>query len=360
MNKINLIGKKFGKLLVTSQGNNVYEGKNKKSKITWNCLCDCGNTIIVKSYHLKNNRVNSCGCLRIKFKSNQKFNKLTTISYTGKSIWLCQCECGSFTLIKTDKLGKTKSCGCIKKEISNKNIKNAIAKRIRYSPTESSARRIWQSYCRIDKCTTKNPYISFEDFYLLSQNNCFYCGSVPSNRFNIFCYGYYKNKNIIKNDGLFIYNGLDRINNNKPHTKDNCVSCCIICNRAKNNRSIEEFNEFIKKLRINNSYKEPIDKILLNNKIKQIIKNNWKRYKDGLTLNQFYILSQLPCYYCGEFKSNQNCYNGIDRIDSSKDHSLNNVVPCCKFCNFAKSNLSINEFNDWILRIKTYQTKKAQ
>jgi hypothetical protein len=29
--------------------------------------------------------------------------------------------------------------------------------------------------------------------------------------------------------------GCDRIDNNRPHTKDNVVPCCIECNMARNN-----------------------------------------------------------------------------------------------------------------------------
>lgn len=44
-------------------------------------------------------------------------------------------------------------------------------------------------------------------------------------------------------------------------------------------------------------------------------------------------------------------YNGIDRIDSSKGYENNNVVPCCKNCNSAKMELSINEFKNHIIKI---------
>ena len=53
----NLIGKRYGKLLVTS-----YAGKNDKALHIWNCLCDCGNLTIGTSANL-GRRKNSCGCL---------------------------------------------------------------------------------------------------------------------------------------------------------------------------------------------------------------------------------------------------------------------------------------------------------
>lgn len=67
------------------------------------------------------------------------------------------------------------------------------------------------------------------------------------------------------------------------------------------------------------------------------------------------------CHYCGEHPSNikrtKNSidfgmkYNGIDRIDSCKDYIKSNVVPCCKQCNLAKRNISVDEFRSWAIRL---------
>ncbi len=377
MKKENLIGQTFGRLLVISNNKNILEGKKRNKRATWNCACICGNIIIAKSYHLKNGGVTSCGCyrdeIRIKLKPNQKFGRLTTISYNGDSVWNCLCDCGTYKLVKSNKLkiGATRSCGCLRKESLKVRMVKAINARRKYTPRISSARRIWQQYCRTDKCTTKNPNISFDDFFELSQINCFYCGATPNNKYNLFKYSYYKgSKNAIEN-GNFIYNGLDRIDNAKLHVKKNCVSCCIICNRAKHTRSLDDMYNYINTLTIN-SFKPSLKKIKIpNDKILQSIKMIWSKiYKqEGLAIEEFYELSQMPCYYCNKLRSNK-CvkkyknidnmqkslylYNGIDRIDNLKGHTIDNVVPCCKYCNFAKSNLNLEEFQDWIKRIKEY------
>jgi hypothetical protein len=132
MRKQNLIGKKFGRLTVISIGKMIQEGKLKRT--CWNCLCECGNVIIAKTYNLNRGGVRSCGCLRddlkIKLKPNEKFGMLTTISYNGDSVWECLCDCGNKKLVKSDKLvlGKTKSCGCLVKQQSKINIKKANKK----------------------------------------------------------------------------------------------------------------------------------------------------------------------------------------------------------------------------------------
>lgn len=93
-------------------------------------------------------------------------------------------------------------------------------------------------------------------------------------------------------------------------------------------------------------------------------------YKD-LSFDDFYRLSQQPCFYCGAGLSNRLnsanvrsrrasqyqrsegdfVYNGIDRIDSSKGHALDNVVSCCRICNMMKSNASVEEFATQVERI---------
>lgn len=43
-----------------------------------------------------------------------------------------------------------------------------------------------------------------------------------------------------------------------------------------------------------------------------------------------------PCTYCGLMHSSG--VNGLDRMDSSKGHTKENCVPCCRECNQAKMN----------------------
>lgn len=51
-----------------------------------------------------------------------------------------------------------------------------------------------------------------------------------------------------KNLPPFKCNGIDRINSNKGYEKDNCVSCCPICNRMKLDLSLEDFYAHIEKI----------------------------------------------------------------------------------------------------------------
>ena len=84
-----------------------------------------------------------------------------------------------------------------------------------------------------------------------------------------------------------------------------------------------------------------------------------KKLEFSLTKSRFEELTKQDCYYCGkEPKSKYQrqhytpyIYNGLDRIDSLKGYTEENVVPCCSICNVAKSNLPLDTFYSWILTV---------
>ena len=53
-----LIGQKFGRLMVVSRC--PMKGVRPK----WNCQCDCGSSVVVRSDNLVSGKTHSCGCLR--------------------------------------------------------------------------------------------------------------------------------------------------------------------------------------------------------------------------------------------------------------------------------------------------------
>lgn len=57
--KINLVGKRFGKLIVL----NATDQRTNKGNQMWECLCDCGNKCLVSTNHLQTGNTKSCGCL---------------------------------------------------------------------------------------------------------------------------------------------------------------------------------------------------------------------------------------------------------------------------------------------------------
>jgi len=55
---INLIGQRFGRLVVISKADSEKNGHTR-----WNCICDCGGTTTVRSSHLLSGDTRSCGCI---------------------------------------------------------------------------------------------------------------------------------------------------------------------------------------------------------------------------------------------------------------------------------------------------------
>jgi len=115
-----------------------------------------------------------------------------------------------------------------------------------------------------------------------------------------------------------------------------------------------------------------IQKILYRNAI--IGKSKKLKLDYNIIFEQFIELINKPCFYCGlehsnrckdpymnkqvDFEDHTVFYNGLDRIDSSKGYLIDNVVPCCKFCNRAKSDMTVDEFKTWLGRIYTYYILK--
>jgi hypothetical protein len=72
--KLNLIGKRFGRLVVKD-----------KSNIGWLCLCDCGQqTVIKRSYNLQSRNTTSCGCLKHNFSQPPTILEDRIILYSNK------------------------------------------------------------------------------------------------------------------------------------------------------------------------------------------------------------------------------------------------------------------------------------
>ena len=74
-----LTGLRFGKLVVQE-----YYDYTSYRKHRWLCKCDCGNTCIVQSAHLRSGAIYSCGCEKIKKirKANTKHGLVHTRLYT--------------------------------------------------------------------------------------------------------------------------------------------------------------------------------------------------------------------------------------------------------------------------------------
>ncbi len=126
--KIDLTGKLFGRLVVLKED----LIRNTHGKILWQCHCICGNTKTIRGEDLKSGAIKSCGCLQKQRTSEDARIDLTGLlfgrwqvleyAYTKnrKTYWKCLCDCGNTQFVYSANLRgkKSKSCGCLHKEIA--------------------------------------------------------------------------------------------------------------------------------------------------------------------------------------------------------------------------------------------------
>ena len=162
--------------------------------------------------------------------TGKKFGKLTVLEYHphpdgNGPRWLCKCDCGREYIARADflKMGRVRSCGCLAGEAQILRD-NLAAKNSAYSNYRSSAR------------IRSIPFLlTFEEFMKLTSLPCYYCGHLPSNM-------------VKSSHGSFIYQGIDREDNDIGYTRGNSVPCCFTCNKLKGTMSHREFLGLIIKI----------------------------------------------------------------------------------------------------------------
>ena len=154
-----LTGRKFGRLTVCRPLE-----ERRHHKVVWECQCDCGKTVSVVSSYLKNGRTDSCGCLKRAIKrkpitdlTGQRFGNLVAISPTeerenGSVVWECRCDCGNTVFIKSGRLrhGGAVSCGCMPKRTTAKDLTGQRFGRLvvlRDSEKRSNKHVVWECQC---------------------------------------------------------------------------------------------------------------------------------------------------------------------------------------------------------------------
>ena len=161
--------------------------------------------------------------------TGKQYNRLPAVKYIGKdkhrhNRWLFRCECGNYKIYEdfAVKDGRTKSCGCYNKEI----LKSGVCRR-KHGMNGTRIYRIWKGIH--NRCNTDNPndknykwykdvsycdeWQKFEPFYKWAINN-----------------GYKDNLSI------------DRIDNNKGYSPDNCR--WVTMKQQANNRRTSRFVTF--------------------------------------------------------------------------------------------------------------------
>lgn len=126
-NSKDLTGQRFGRLTVLNLD------RYEKRTGFWNCKCDCGNEVQVRTGDLTSGNTLSCGCLREENRNKirndltgKTFGRLTVVGLANVpekhgTYWHCKCECGNEVDVPAGNLvgGQTKSCGCLQREAAS-------------------------------------------------------------------------------------------------------------------------------------------------------------------------------------------------------------------------------------------------
>jgi hypothetical protein len=172
---------------------------------------------------------------KMKDLTGQRFGSLVAVrlakehNHNHTLMWVCQCECGRVVNRASTKLRnkEIRSCGCKERE-----------REVRTAPGESGCKSLLASYKGAAKRRNLEFDVSYYEFKQLTKQSCYYCDAIPSSI-------QYGSMGIRKEYGAYLYNGIDRIDNNQGYIKGNMVTCCIHCNRAKHTRTHDDFVNWI-------------------------------------------------------------------------------------------------------------------
>lgn len=229
-----------------------------------------------------------------------------------RTFWHCKCDCGKTKDVTSHSLtqGLTKSCGCLQKEATQTLVidltgqkfgRLTVIRRVGYIG-EKHPSIVWECKCDCGKIATVRAQS-------LRRGETRSCGCLSrENRVN----------NIWKNRKK--YPTIDR--------------------------------------------KAAVEKYVCRRIYEHCRKNE---HGCELTMTDVKALAFAACHYCGKIGGREYRdydkkahrlisdtvirYNGIDRIDSSKGYTIDNVVTCCWDCNRAKNTMSVDDFKSWVSRI---------
>ena len=230
----NIEGMRFGRLIAVRETERVKSGSR-----LWVCQCDCGKAVTVRRHTLVIGKTQSCGCLQkdrvseyrtINIPIGKQFDRLKVAakadfkSKYGDIMWVCQCDCGNVVTVagKDLKSRHTRTCGC-----SRKRPKGV-----------ASFNKLYGDYSRNAERREIKFELTKEQFAALTKQDCHYCGVKPEKA----------RKSRPGENGEYIYNGIDRVDNSKGYTADNVVPCCELCNKAKNKYGLEVFETWLKRI----------------------------------------------------------------------------------------------------------------
>lgn len=350
----------------------------------------CGNEFFEWKSQISNTETPFCSkkcwyTSNLKSLVNKRFGRLLVLERARDiekktTFYQCQCDCGNNTRVSHSGLtcSNIQSCGCLQKE--------QLVARSKKEPGYAIRTSILNAYKCNAKVAEREFSLSREEFEALIFLPCKYCGI--------------NSGNITKcGKETLHHNGIDRIDSSIGYVKENCVACCKRCNQAKTDSKLEDFITWIKKIALNVEYigtvpatlkedvrpkliwVEPVESTVRKNhasrKPERSLQGTLLRYykrnarnrkiEFALSKAEFMSMTFSPCYYCKAVDSMiistkygaSYRHNGIDRLNNKNGYSIENCVTCCRMCNNAKNDMTIEEFKEWIIRLSGHSIKET-
>lgn len=275
----------FGKWTV------LHRATSKHGSVTWTCVCECGKKSDIAGSILQNGESKGCRSCRAKERKKRECADYTGMRFgywevlgesekrsrSNQRKWECKCSCGVVRSVLQESLTKGKSTKCRRCSLVGNGIKDIVGHRfgmltvLRLDPERKRRRLAYKCVCDCGNikiatadclrggstescgCKRNDPESAFNrvlssykkrkwpfelsDEYArkLFESDCYYCGAPPMNTCKSISTSYK-------------YSGIDRVDSSIGYVESNCVPCCIICNRAKNNMKIGDFFEWVNRL----------------------------------------------------------------------------------------------------------------
>lgn len=157
----------------------------------------------------------------------KRYGRLVIQSFSKKTsrteyFYNCLCDCGTLKEIRHSCMqqGSTLSCGCLQKDANNAKHKGNKYRRL--APGEAAKNTLFSRYRRDAERRNLVFQLDLEYFSEITIANCYYCGAKPSSEHGA-----------DENNGKYVYNGVDRVDNTIGYVPGNCVACCKSCNALK-------------------------------------------------------------------------------------------------------------------------------